>query len=209
MITDCFELLQEPRRPWLDAEALKSKFLALSSEVHPDRFHQAPECEKESATQRYAAVNAAYLTLKEPKDRLLHLLTLERGERPSDIQKIPPGTMDLFVEIGQACRDVDAFLKEKGEISSPLLKVASLRKAIEWMDRLNALQRQVNQKRDEFLAELPALNRCWELLPHQPTPTLEARLAGLPLERLEQIYRGLSYVARWTEQIQQRVAELA
>ena len=31
----------------------------------------------------------------------------------------------------------------------------------------------------------------------------------LPLDRLEQIYRALSYVGRWTEQIQERAVQLA
>jgi len=36
-MTDYFALLDEPRRPWLDVSSLKQKFLARSSEVHPDR----------------------------------------------------------------------------------------------------------------------------------------------------------------------------
>jgi TPR repeat protein len=36
-----FALLSEPRRPWLDAEPLKQRFLARSNEVHPDRVHSA------------------------------------------------------------------------------------------------------------------------------------------------------------------------
>jgi hypothetical protein len=31
----------------------------------------------------------------------------------------------------------------------------------------------------------------------------------LPLERLEQIYRAMSYVSRWMAQIQERVVQLA
>ena len=45
-MTDSFSLLNEPRRPWLDAGALKQKFLPLSSAAHPDRTHNAPEAEK-------------------------------------------------------------------------------------------------------------------------------------------------------------------
>ena len=37
-MTDYFNLLSEPRRPWLNPEALKQKFLNLSAEVHPDTF---------------------------------------------------------------------------------------------------------------------------------------------------------------------------
>src|SRR5438552_2017449 len=68
-MTDAFVLLDEPRRPWLDAEALKQKFLPLSGASHPDRIHSAPEAEKQAATSHYAELNAAYNTLREPRDR--------------------------------------------------------------------------------------------------------------------------------------------
>ena len=42
-MTDHFATLGEPRRPWLDAEALKEKFHRLSGTVHPDRVHGADE----------------------------------------------------------------------------------------------------------------------------------------------------------------------
>jgi len=78
-MTDCFELLQEPRRPWLDADALKARFLKLSAAAHPDRFHGGTESERAQANDRSAELNAAYNTLRETRDRLFHLLELERG----------------------------------------------------------------------------------------------------------------------------------
>ena len=48
---DYFALLNEPRRPWLDADLLKQKFLALASDLHPDRVHNASEAEKSGAVQ--------------------------------------------------------------------------------------------------------------------------------------------------------------
>ena len=45
-MTDNFALLNEPRRPWLEANLLKQKFLALSADFHPDRIHNASESEK-------------------------------------------------------------------------------------------------------------------------------------------------------------------
>ena len=205
-MTDSFALLNEPRRPWLDAGALKQKFLPLSSAVHPDRFHSASEAEKQQATARYAELNAAYNTLREPRDRLLHLLELELGAKPSDIQRIPPGTMDLFVEVGQLCRDVDSFLAQRGNVTSPLLKVQMFERGMEWTDKLQALQQRINAKRDELTGELQQMNAVWESAPAVGSPE---RIAVLPLERLEQIYRVFSYIARWSEQVQERNVQLA
>ena len=205
-MSDSFSLFNEPRRPWLDAEALKAKFLPLSSEVHPDRFHSASEAEKQQATARYSELNAAYNTLREPRDRLLHLLELELGAKPSDIQRIPPGTMDLFVEVGQLCRDVDSFFAQRGNVTSPLLKVQMFERGMEWTDQLQALQQRINAKRDELTGELQQMNAVWESAPAIGSPE---RIAALPLERLEQVYRVFSYIARWSEQIQERNVQLA
>jgi DnaJ-domain-containing protein 1 len=203
---DAFALLHEPRRPWLDVSALKQKFLDLSSPVHPDRVHGASESQKQEANSHYAALNQAHNILREPKERLLHLLELEAGARPKDVQRIPPGTMDLFIEVGQLCRDVDSFLAQRGNVTSPLLKVQQFERAMEWTDKLQELQGRIHAKRDELLAELQSMNAAWESAPSVGELT---RAATLPLERLEQIYRVLSYVARWSEQINERVVQLA
>ena len=203
---DNFALLAEPRRPWLDADALKERFLQLSSGVHPDRFHNAPPEEKEAVNRRYADLNAAYNVLREPRDRLLHLIELELGARPKDVQRIPPGTMDLFVEVGQLCRDVDTFLVERGKVTSPLLKVKMFERGMEWTDKLQALLQRISAKREELAAELQSMNAVWE---SAPSPGATDREVALPLERLEQIYRVFSYIARWTEQINERIFQLS
>src|SRR6516164_10776349 len=122
-MTDNFALLDEPRRPWLDTDALKQKFLGLSASAHPDKIHSAGEAEKSGAAKSFAELNAAYNCLAEPKSRLLHLLQLELGAKPKDVQQIPPALADLFVEVAAACRDSDAFLAEKRKITSPLVQV--------------------------------------------------------------------------------------
>lgn len=201
---DYFALLNEPRRPALDVEALRERFLKLSGPTHPDRFHSASETEKQQATQKYAELNAGFNCLKEPRDRLLHLLDLEQG-KPKDIQRIPPGTMDLFVEVGQLCRDCDTFIGERAKVTSPLLKVQMFEKAMEWTDKINTLQTGLNVKRQELLQELETMNVTWQKAPVSGPE----RITALPLERLEQIYRIFSYLARWTEQLQERNMQLA
>jgi curved DNA-binding protein CbpA len=203
---DYFALCQLPRRPWLDPDALKAEFLALSTQVHPDRFHHLPEAEKAAASERYTALNTANQCLSDPKERLRHLLELELGAPPRDVQRIPPGTMDLFMEVGQRCREVDAFLGENAAPTSPLLKVQRFARALEWTDRLQLLQESVNGMREKLLAELQAMNAVWE---SAPPIGAAGRSGALPLERVEQVYRLLSYLSRWTEQLQERLVQLA
>ena len=116
-MADYFALLDEPRRPWLDPEVLKAKFHALAASVHPDRVHGAAQPEKQEANQRYADLNAAFQCLREPKERLRHLLELERGIKVEDVQKISTDTMDLMMEISAHCRETDAFLAEKASVA--------------------------------------------------------------------------------------------
>src|SRR6266496_3437326 len=116
-MNDCFALLEEPRRPWLDLEALKAKFLGLASGVHPDHFHNASDAAE--LARRYAELNGAYQCLREPKDRLAHLLELERGCKPGGVERVPAEVMDLFMRVGELCRGTDAFQAERAGIHSP------------------------------------------------------------------------------------------
>lgn len=205
-MTDAFALLGLERRPWLDPEAVKRRFHELSAAWHPDRHHGAPEAEKAEAVGRYSGLNAAHQTLAEPRDRLLHVIELESGARPRDIQRIPPGTMDLFIEVGQACRDCDTFLQGRVETTSPMLKLKFMREAMEWADRLAEVTARVQAKEAALLDELRGMNAAWESAPPVGDP---GRVATLPMERLEQCYRALSYVARWQGQVRERVVQLA
>src|SRR6478736_641787 len=135
-MNDCFALLNEPRRPWLDNEALKRKFISLSADLHPDRTHSAGESEKAAAQERYANLNAAYNRLREPRDRLLHFLELELGAKPKDVQRIPADLIPLFNELNQVCRQADAFLAEKALVTSPLLKVQMFDRSQECTEEL-------------------------------------------------------------------------
>lgn len=203
---DYFALLDEPRRPWLDAKALKAKFSALSSDAHPDRVHSASEAEKQEANERYAQLNAAYNCLREPKDRLQHLLELELGGKPVGIESVPDDTMELFMQVGQLCRRVDGFLNERSKVTAPLLKVQMFQRGTDWTDKLQALLQSLHVRRAELEKTLQSMNAAWE---SAPRPGDSHRSAGLPLGQLEQAYRALSYLSRWTGQLNERVVLLS
>ncbi len=68
MPLDHFAELGQPRRPSLDADALKDHFHRLTAEHHPDIAGDGG---------RFTTLNAAYTVLREPAARLRHLLELD------------------------------------------------------------------------------------------------------------------------------------
>lgn len=203
---DNFALLGQTRRPWIDPDTLKAAFLEISAGAHPDRVPAATSPEREAATRRYAEFNAAYNCLRDPKQRLLHLLELELGAPPANVQDIPAGTMDLFMEVGQNCRQADSILAGKARQASPLLQAQWFEQGMACAEKLGALQQRIHLRRDELLAELKAMNAAWNAAPPTASP---ARAGALPLRRLEEIGRELSYITRWSAQIHERIAQLS
>ena len=200
---DFFALLNEPRRPWLNPHELKAKFLALSSEVHPDRVHNASEAEKRAAQQRYTDLNAAYQCLREPRDRLKHLLELETGAKPAQVQAFPAQLMDLSLQFAKLCGAADAVLGQKQKTLSPLLQVEVFERGQDCALQLIELLKRIQAQQEEIAVDLRAMDEKWQA--GQPNKEKQRHdLAGL-----EEIYRRLSYLTRWSEKIQERVAQLA
>ncbi len=204
-MTDYFALLGESRRPWIDPDELKAKFLALTAQVHPDRVHNSTEAEKQAAGGRSAELNAAYNCLREPKTRLLHLLELERGTKPEEVREIPSDTMDAFTEISRLCREADLLLAEKAKATSPLLKVEHFQKGMALAENLNLLLEKLNARREALTGQLKLLNLAWESAPPAGSAT---RRHVLPCSRLEHIYREFSFLTRWCHQLQERSLRL-
>jgi DnaJ-domain-containing protein 1 len=199
-VTDYFALFNEPRRTWLDAEALKQKFLASSATVHPDRVHNLGETERADAQERYTELNTAYNCLREPKERLQHLLQLELGALPKDIQRIPSDLMDLSLEVGKACREADAFLAEKAKATSPLLQVTFFERGQEFADKLQALRQRMNSISAGLTDELQQIDAAWQS---------GASPRNALLQRLEELSRLFSYFSRWNAQLQERAVRLS
>jgi len=177
-VTDYFALLDEPRRPGLDSDRLRQKFLALAATVHPDRIHQAGAAEKTAANRHYAELSAACQCLTDPKTRLQHLLELERGARPAEIQTIPPALADWFASIAALCQAADTFLLEREKVTSPLLKIQWFERAQEWIERLQDWQKTLATQRGELDARLKVLDQQWQesnLVPERPNESSAAR----------------------------------
>ena len=158
-MSDYFELLNEPRRPWLDADTLKGKFLALSASLHPDKVHTLGEAERAAAARKFAELNAAHQCLADPKTRLLHLVELEKGARPNELQQIPNHLADVFAEVGILCQEVDAYLAQSS--ASPLVQAQRFERGQEWIERLNQLKNKLGVLRRQLEDGLKSLDAVW------------------------------------------------
>jgi hypothetical protein len=205
-MTDYFALLEEPRRPWIEPDPLKAKFLALSGSAHPDRFHASADAEQQAACTRFAELNTAWQCLRDTRDRLLHLIELEYGSKPEGIENVPADFTSMFMEAGQFCQELDRFLLERSRASSPMLRVQMFTQSMEWTQRVNVALPRLTTQRAALEGELKAMNPAWEAAPPVGHPK---RAASLPLDRLDQVYRRLSYVSRWIGQLQERVVQLS
>src|ERR1044071_2539205 len=203
-MTDYFALLSEPRRPWLEPEALRQKFLALSATVHPDRVHTLGEAERAAAHTRYTQLNAAHQCLREPKDRLRHLLELEGVATPTEAQRIPSDLMDLSLEIGKACRDAERVVAEKSRTTSPLLQVQLFAREQAALEQLQSLRREIDARVDRLTAELKQIDAAWSVSPDSNSPERATRL-----QRLGELGMLFSYFARWTSQMQESLVRLS
>lgn len=200
-MTDFFVLLDETRRPWLDTSELKQKFLTLSTSLHPDRVHSASEVEKENAAKKFTDLNIAYNHLIDPKLRLFHLLELETGTKPKDIQQIPDDLADLFAGVAANCSQIDKFLKDKPQNASPLLAVQWFERVRERMEQLEQLKNKLGVLRGRLDDELKLLDTKW----------MSSETAGRKeiLPQLERLYRLFGYFNRWNNQIQERIVQIA
>jgi DnaJ-domain-containing protein 1 len=176
--------------PALDDAALKERFARATAEAHPDKFQQAPEAERTAAEAHYAELNRAYQTLIDPRQRLLALYELTKGEKPRDVQRIPTGTMDLFVEVGQACQKLDQFLERK-RAAGRLERAGLMSEEMALQDALTALRGKLEALGNTLEIDLAALDAKW-------------RGGGKDLNALEAIYRKYSYITRWRQQLEER-----
>jgi DnaJ-class molecular chaperone len=191
MSADPFSLFDLPAAPAIDLAALKERFARDTAESHPDKFAQAAEAERNEAEARYSKLNQAYQTLIDPRARLLALYELTKGEKPRDIQRIPPGTMDLFKEVGEMCRSLDDFLERKQATTGRLEKAALMGEELNLQDALMELRMKLESFAATVDAELSTLDTTW-------------RAGDKNLDALETVYRKYSYITRWRQQLEER-----
>lgn len=195
MAEDFFALLGEERRPWIDRDRVKEAFHRLSREQHPDQQAGGSTGETDAV---FARLNAAQAALSDPKMRLRCLLEIEfPGVKVSGPASVPETLADLFVPIHELLKNVDALLARKAAAPSALARALMAREELnlqesaqDWLGQLETLHAQA-------LEELQAFDARWE-----PRPPDAA-------EQLLKFYHWFAYLSRWTDQLRERLFQLA
>lgn len=206
-MTDFFAVLGVPRRPFPDPAELKSRWVQLCGELHPDRIQASGDAvQRADANTQSAKANEAYRVLSHDAPRLGHLLELELGKKPSDLLQMPEPMMELFVEVGQLNRKADGLIAEKQAAVSPLLKAQCMGHSLDLLDTIQTLQSRVHDEIARMTEAGRALNAAWGSAPDSGNPD---RLAQLPIHELEEAWRRFGFLTRWHEQLSSRAASLA
>ncbi len=201
-----FLILGLPISPAIDLAALEQLYTTATSQNHPDKFRAGSSESRQEAETRFMEINRAYQTLSDPKQRLLFLYEFATGTRPPDIQRIPPGTMDLFVEVGQFCKAVDEFFQRRASASGALAKAGFLREGLAFQDRLVSLRKKLVAWTDSLNREIADLEASWPTISN--ADELKSSLQKDQISKLEALYRKFSYVARWQHQLEEREVQI-
>jgi molecular chaperone HscB len=103
-----FERLGLPRRFSVDPTAIEREYLTRSRAVHPD-FHQlGTAAEQRASLEQTAALNEAYLTLKEPFRRAEYLLGLMGGPSAQAEKNLDQAFLLEMMELRERIEDARA-----------------------------------------------------------------------------------------------------
>ncbi|MBI5197556.1 MAG: Fe-S protein assembly co-chaperone HscB [Nitrospirae bacterium] len=144
---DYFTLLGVERRPKIDEDRLRERFVALSQKVHPDRhFNESTEIQEASLTHSSLA-NRAYQTLKDPRERLKYLLSLETGAEVKETSKASMEILGFYMEAGDVCQEAETLVKKgmdgrKEEAAHLIKKLGEFRSEARahWLNAMKRLE---------------------------------------------------------------------
>jgi molecular chaperone HscB len=110
MSRDAFKILGIGRAFHLDADELERRYLALSRQLHPDRFAKALPRERLLATSKTTELNDAYKILKNDIKRAEYILKQEGydlADEKSSSVKADPQLLVEMMELNERLADGD------------------------------------------------------------------------------------------------------
>lgn len=107
-MSDHFERLGLPRRFSVDPAAVEREYLARSRAVHPDFHHAGTAAERRASLELSAALNEAYLTIKDPYRRAEYLLGLRGGPSAREEKNLDQTFLAEMLDLRERIEEVKA-----------------------------------------------------------------------------------------------------
>jgi len=102
-----FELFEIPIQLQVDPQALKSKFMQLSRQYHPDFFtHDTPEVQEE-ALQKSALLNKAWKAFQQPEELIAYVLELKGLLAENEKYQLNADFLMEMMEINEAITELN------------------------------------------------------------------------------------------------------
>ncbi len=149
---DYFAMLEVEKRPVIDTAKLKENFLKLSENVHPDKYYNSSRDVQELALKSSSLLNKAYSTLKDPKERIRYLISLESDREAPVSKHASTRTMEFFIESSDICSEIDKFAREK-------VGDDNLRKG--HLETLHKLKEETWNRWESVLSDIAELDKDW------------------------------------------------
>jgi curved DNA-binding protein CbpA len=181
-------MLELPARPWIEPEELKAAFHRLGAARHPDQPGGGAEA--------FAAVNAAWQTLRDPALRLRHLLELEGVSHPSGSVPIPPALANTFMTLAPLRGKVDAVLRQPSPASGTLAEALRTSERATLQREMQTVLASIDQTIANCVNEVRALDATWP-----------ARTAST-LARLAELQQSLAFAGKWSAQLREALFQL-
>jgi molecular chaperone HscB len=189
---DYFAFFELPQKLTIDSAALEEQFHKLSWKLHPDNFVRSSEFERDLSLERSSQLNDAYRTLRDPVGRCEYLL-LHRGLRKEGTtkQQAPPELLEEVFELNESLEELREARSEGDDLSA-------------LSERLNAEQKNFQQKLAEVNDELASVGRQWDAaLDGNAEEPKRAQL----LARMNEILNRRSYIRNLVASVQKELAE--
>jgi molecular chaperone HscB len=164
-----FELFGLPRSYSLDSAELSRKYLAISRNIHPDKFATQDELMQSFALRMSAAVNQGYEVLRDPFQRAEYLLELSGGKSAAQDKRVPPELLNRVMILREEIEEA----READDAGT-----------------LAALKENVTRQRDGVQARIDDL--CSELGESEPDVRDELRLNLNSMKYLNNLVTQLS-----------------
>ncbi len=183
-VSDDFEALGLPPRPYLDPDTVQGQFRDLAARIHPDRCGGDPE--------PLARLNNARKTLLSDAARLRHLLDITFS-LPTSPSSVPPD-FQLFSLIGTIGRDVDTLVAKRTQAASALTAALLHQQTTRLESSIADTSKRLAALRGEILEDIRRLDRLWPDVSAADLAAISSRAA---------------YCERWTESLRQVGVRLA